>query len=77
MEKVEGEIIKELKKTTTYDDSVDLVVASKILNSEALAQDAIRRMVATATLPTKDQALRMGVEVTHSIMGQINEVRLN
>jgi hypothetical protein len=74
METIEGDIIKELKKTSVYEDYVDLVAASNIIGSEELCQDAVKLMVSPDNvLPTIQQARRMGVDVAHTVMQQMYE----
>jgi hypothetical protein len=73
MENIESNVIDELKLTSTYDGSVDIVVASKIVDSEPLYQDGVQRVISSTTLPTTAQAKRLGVEATHTVMTKILE----
>lgn len=68
MESAEADIIEELKKTSNYDGFVDLVVASQIIGSNELYQDGIQRLIASKSLPTLEQAMRMGVEATYNVI---------
>jgi hypothetical protein len=68
MERIVSDIVEELKENSTYDGFVDLVVASQIIDSDALHQDGVQRLVSSGQPPSKEQAKRMGSEATHTVM---------
>ncbi|KAG8757414.1 hypothetical protein FRC14_002085 [Serendipita sp. 396] len=68
MDEIEVWIVEQLKVTSSYDGLVDLIVASRIVDSDELYQDGLQRLLSTKSSPTLHQAKRMGVEVTYAIM---------
>ncbi|KAG8816032.1 hypothetical protein FRC17_000495 [Serendipita sp. 399] len=68
MERVERDIIQELKKSTDYEGSVNLVVASRIVGSDELYQNGIQRLISFGNSPDLMQATRMGTAATHAVM---------
>jgi len=68
MEKIEADIVEELCRASTCDGSVDLVVASQIIESELLYQEGIQRLITSNSSLNLAQAKRIGVEATHTIM---------
>ncbi|KAG8817318.1 hypothetical protein FRC19_011437 [Serendipita sp. 401] len=68
MEEIETWIIEQLKETSGYDGFVDLIVASRIVDSDELYQDGLRRLLLTKSFPTLEQAERMGAKTTYSVM---------
>jgi hypothetical protein len=68
MERITSDIIEELKKTSSYDGFVDLIVASQIIDSQPLYEDGIQRLKSTGQSPSTEQAKRMGAEATHTVM---------
>ncbi|PVF92247.1 hypothetical protein CPB86DRAFT_769623 [Serendipita vermifera] len=68
MDSIAQDVIKELKKTFTYNGFVDLVVASRIIDSKELYQDGLQRLIASGALPDTEQAERMGAEATRAVM---------
>jgi hypothetical protein len=68
MEKLTMEIIEELRNISGYDSLVDTVVASRIIDSDQLYQEAIQRLIITGVPPNKEQSNRMGIEATHTVM---------
>jgi hypothetical protein len=68
MDKIEADIIEVLKKTSTYNGFVDLIVASRIVGSDELYQDGIQRLISSKSSPELEQSKRMGAEVTHIVM---------
>jgi hypothetical protein len=72
MENIEADIVEELKRASTYDSSVDLIVASQIIDSEQLYQEGIQRLTSSGSFPNLAQAKRIGVEATHTIMTSLS-----
>ncbi|KAG8817801.1 hypothetical protein FRC18_000343 [Serendipita sp. 400] len=68
MEEIETWIIEQFKETSEYDGFVDLIVASRILDSDELYQEGLRRLLSTKSFPTLEQAERMGTKTTYSVM---------
>ncbi|PVF91329.1 hypothetical protein CPB86DRAFT_357729 [Serendipita vermifera] len=68
MESITQDVIKELKKASTYDGFVDLVVASRMVASKELYQDGLQRLISSGALPDTEQAERMGAEATRAVM---------
>ncbi|PVF93899.1 hypothetical protein CPB86DRAFT_835133 [Serendipita vermifera] len=68
MQEIERDVIKELEKNSTYGGLIDLIVASKIVNSDEIYQDAIRRLISLNGSLKLEQAKRIGAEATFSIM---------
>lgn len=73
MEKIEKEIIEELKKTSSYEGFIDLIVASRVIDSDQLYQDGLHRLISSGLSPTMAQANRMGSEATHTVMTAYTE----
>jgi hypothetical protein len=70
LEEIKADVLELLKQTKKYEGFIDLVVASYIIDSEPLRKDGINRLVCSGTSPSLDQAKRLGVEVTHTLMSQ-------
>ncbi|PVF91328.1 hypothetical protein CPB86DRAFT_878583 [Serendipita vermifera] len=68
MQEIQRDVIKELEKNSTYGGLIDLIVASKIVNSDEIYRDAIRRLIALKESLKLEQAKRIGAEATFSIM---------
>ncbi|KAG8778648.1 hypothetical protein FRC16_003765, partial [Serendipita sp. 398] len=68
MEEIETWIIGQLREAYKYDGFVDLIVASRIVDSDELYQDGLRRLLSTKSFPTLEQAERMGTKTTYSVM---------
>jgi hypothetical protein len=68
MEKITQDVVEELKKATTYDGFVDLVVASQVIDSAPLYQDGMQRLISSGLPPNKEQSRRIGTDATHAVM---------
>jgi hypothetical protein len=68
MERITSDTIEELKKTSTYDGFVDIVVASQILDSKPLYEEGIRRLISSGLSPSTEQSRRLGTDATHTVM---------
>lgn len=76
MENTEEDIITELKKASDSEGFVDLIVASRMVDSDRLYQDGIQRLISSEIPPTLEQAKRMGAEANHTVMSQIMENKI-
>jgi hypothetical protein len=76
METIESDIIQELKLTSQYTGLIDLVVASRMIDSASLYEDGIDRLISSETLPTREQALRLEADATHAVMSEITKNRM-
>jgi hypothetical protein len=68
MDKLTMEIIEELRSVSTYQGSVNMVVASQIIGSNELYQDGLQLLISSGIVPSIEQARCMGVDATHAIM---------
>ncbi|KAG8810507.1 hypothetical protein FRC17_002911 [Serendipita sp. 399] len=68
MERVETDIIQELKKFTDYEGSINLVAASRIVGSDELYQNGVQRLISFGISPNSTQARRIGAGATHAVM---------
>ncbi|KAG8810506.1 hypothetical protein FRC17_002910 [Serendipita sp. 399] len=68
MERIEADVIEELKSTSDCDGFVDIIVASQIIDSKYLYQEGLQRMITFGSAPSLSQAMRIGTEATHAIM---------
>ncbi|KAG8826143.1 hypothetical protein FRC17_008369 [Serendipita sp. 399] len=71
MERIEQDIVKELKKASDYDGFVNIVVASRIVGSDKLYQDGLQCLLVSGSSPNMEQANRMGSEVTLTVMQKL------
>lgn len=67
MVKIEQDIIEELKTIKSTDGHVDLMVAAKMVNSDVLYKEALRRLTSSQARLTLDQAQRVGLEAYFEI----------
>ncbi|KAG8757415.1 hypothetical protein FRC14_002086 [Serendipita sp. 396] len=77
MDKVETEIIEELQSRSGYDECVDIIAASLIVDSKELYQVGLQYLLSTKSFPTLEQAKRMGVEATHAVMETAAKAKIN
>jgi hypothetical protein len=68
MKRVEEDIMEQLRRDTTYNGLVDLIVASNIVKSNEIYQETIQRLTALGGLLSMAQAKRIGVEATFTIL---------
>jgi hypothetical protein len=68
MERIENAILDRLKQAYTTEAYVDLMVASQIVDSKPLYQQALQGLISSTPKPNILQARRIGVEVHHAIM---------
>jgi hypothetical protein len=76
MESIEAEITHGLNRSSTLREDihsdarvhVDLMVASRIVGSEARYQQALQRLISSRAELGLDQAKRIGTEATHTIL---------
>lgn len=67
MEIIEKETIKTLSIAQATSDLIDLMVASQIIGSEALYQQAMNGLSSSNLLPTLDQAKLIGLDALHAL----------
>jgi hypothetical protein len=68
MDRIETAILGRLKKARTTENYVDLMVASKIVDSQPLYQQALQGLISSTPKPNLSQARRIGIEAHHAIM---------
>jgi hypothetical protein len=68
MDRIETSILGRLKKASTTETYVDLMVASKIVDSQPLYQQALQGLISSKSKPNLLQARRIGIEAHHAIM---------
>jgi SUMO ligase MMS21 Smc5/6 complex component len=68
METIETSIMNRLKQASTTAAYVDLMVASRIVDSEPLHQHALKGLVSSRPKPDLVQATRIGVAPYHTVM---------
>lgn len=68
MDKIEQAMIEQLKRVPTTPGYVDLLLAARIVDSEALYADTLKALMTSTPTPTLDQARRIGVDATFAIM---------
>jgi hypothetical protein len=71
MDEMEGGIIKQLESLNSTAGYVDLLVASEIIDSEALHDKALNALIAHPRKPTLDQAKRIGMDAYFAVMDQL------
>jgi hypothetical protein len=75
MDEMEGGIIKQLESVNSTAGSVDLLVASEIIDSKALHDKALNALIARPQKPTLDQAKRIGMDAYFAVMDQLTRQR--
>jgi hypothetical protein len=70
MEVMEGGIIKQLESVGSTASCVDLLVASRLITSDALYSKALKALIAQPEKPTLDQAKRIGMDAYFEIMAR-------
>lgn len=73
MELVEEDILSHLKTSKTTSTFVDLMVASQIVDSQALYQQALQGLIKSNPSPDITEARRMGVDACHAVMSARNK----
>ena len=68
MDQIETSILGRLKKVCTTEAYVDLMVASQIVDSKPLYQQALQGLISSTPKPNLLQARRIGVDAHHAIM---------
>ncbi|KIM19478.1 hypothetical protein M408DRAFT_334392 [Serendipita vermifera MAFF 305830] len=68
MELVEEDILDKLKTASTTSSYVDLMVASQIVDSQSLYQQALQGLIKSNSKPDLAQARRIGVDAYHAVM---------
>ena len=68
MESIETAIINQLKTASTTPGYVDLMVASRIVGSEPIYQQALQGLIATTPKPDLVQARRIGVDAHYAVI---------
>jgi hypothetical protein len=68
MQSTEDEILTMLKADDSTAGYVELMVASQIIGSPALHQQALKAMISSESKPNLEQAKRIGIEAYHELM---------
>lgn len=75
MDTIEKSTIDVLKKTVTIAGYVDLVVASRIVDSKELFDEAVKGLVRKKRKPTLKEARIIGTDVVYAILEAVVETR--
>jgi hypothetical protein len=74
MEIIQAEIISQLKKAAkTTKDFINLMIASQVIDSEELYQEALRGLIRSEPKPTLEQAKRIGFDATYAVFSAITQ----
>jgi len=68
MDSVENAILDHLKQANTTETYVDLMVASKMVDSQPLYEQALQGLISSMPKPNLSQVKRIGMESYHAIM---------
>ena len=68
MDAIERNVVSGLKDATDTAGFIDLMIASKILDSSSLYETALKGLISFRPKPTLEQAMLIGVEAYHAIM---------
>jgi hypothetical protein len=68
MESIEETVIEHLKEGDATVHYIDLMVASRIVDSQSLYQQALEGLIKSEPKPTLVQARRIGLDAYHSII---------
>lgn len=77
MELVEEDILSHLKAVNTTSGYADLLVASRIIDSQALYQQALQALVELDPELDLNEAKRIGVEAYHAVVSARTRIPLN
>jgi hypothetical protein len=72
MDVIEGVLLSELQTQTDTTGYLDLMVASRIVDSSALYKKALQGLINSEPKPTLEQARLIGIEAYHAIMSRSN-----
>jgi hypothetical protein len=75
MEMIETSILNRLKEASTTAAYVDLIVASRIVDSKPLYEQALKGLVSSHPKPDLVQATRIGVDPFHAVMSAALHVK--
>ena len=76
MERIEEDILKQLKTVRTTAGYVDLIVASEIIHSTSLYDETLQQLISSGAKPDLSQSRRIGVDALHAILTAF-DVRLS
>ncbi|KIM29691.1 hypothetical protein M408DRAFT_328556 [Serendipita vermifera MAFF 305830] len=68
MELVEEDILSQLQTASTTSSYVDLMVASQIVDSQPVYQQALQGLIKSSPKPNLEQARGIGIDVCHAVM---------
>jgi len=71
METIQAEIISHLEEAKTTGDWINLMLASQLINSERLYDDALQGLIQSEPQPTLEQAKRIGFDAMYAIFSGI------
>lgn len=67
MDKIEGDILRQLKKKNTISGYADIIVASRLVDSNELYEHALQGLITLKARPDQAQARRIGIDAMHFI----------
>ena len=77
MDAIEEDVLSEMKKATDTAGLVDLVVASRVVDSPQLREETIQRLVSSKFMLSLEEAMSIGVEAYYTIVTTNNRQSYN